>query len=161
MTNFSNLNQLPHWLISGQFQRSGYINNLNYDPCGLFVVRRRVSTNLSDSSTISAAHMNAILQQLQLKTTRSSTAKNYYNIWKLFNKFIVRLDCKPKTWERRIALYGAYLVDNKVQSATLKSYFSAIKKILATCIGYELKEDNLLLNTLAKSCRLINDKVHT
>ena len=99
---------------------------------------------------------------LRAKSARNSTIKNYHAIWKLFNKFVIKLDVKPKTWEQRLALYGAYLTDRGVQSATLKSYFSGIKKVLYIFNdGYELKMDNLLLTTLARACRLVNDTVKT
>ena len=72
----------------------------------------------------------------------------------MFNAFIAR------TWEHRISLYGAYLIDKGTKSATIKSYFSAIKHILRTD-GYELKIDDLLLNTLVWVLCLVNDKVLT
>ena len=95
-----------------------------------------------------------------MQTTRSSMAQNYYKIWKLFNHFILKLDVIQTTWERRLSLYGAYLVDKGVQSATLKSYFSAIKKILLQ-IDYELDVNKLLLHTLTKACRIVNNRVQT
>ena len=104
--------------------------------------------------------MEFILDKLKMQMTRSSTAKNYYNIWKLFNGFILQLDRKLKMWEQRLYLYGAYLVDRGVQSAILKSYFSAIKKILHH-IDYKLDDNKLLLNTLTKACKMVNDKVTT
>ena len=104
--------------------------------------------------------MDLILDKLRMQTTRDSTARNYYNIWCLFNKFIIKLDKKPSNWKRCLTLYGAFLVDQGIQSSILKSYFSAIKKILSSN-GFELKFDQLLLNSLAKACRLINDRVHT
>ena len=168
------LNQilLYHWWKSGQSVKYGYnrdnrvnrchtLGKKNLIYCYLFAERKKVRDDSSSSSSILAVHMDAILHELQLKTTRTLTAKNYYQIWILFNNFIVCLNYKPRTWEHRLALYGGYLVEKKVQSPILKSYFSAIKKILTTYIGFELKLDNLLLNTLAKSCRLINDVVKT
>ena len=95
-----------------------------------------------------------------MKTTWDSTAKNYYSIWKRFNSFIIWLDKKPKNWEQRLSLYGAFLVDSGVQSTTIRSYFSAIKKILndANC---KFCFDNLLLNTLTRACKMVNDTVST
>ena len=72
---------------------------------------------------------------------------------------MIRLDYKPKSWEQKLSMYATYLVDEGCQSSTLKSYMSAIKKILWTHCGYKLQVDDLLLNTLAKACRLVNDKV--
>ena len=101
--------------------------------------------------------MELILDELKNKTTRESTAQNYYAIWKIFNRFIVKLDVKPHTWEHRLSLFGAYLVDNGTQSSMIKSYFTAIKMILLQKLGYKLNQDSMLLHTLTKACRLVND----
>ena len=114
----------------------------------------------SSSSQVSARDMEDILIRLRTHTTRSSTAKNYYSIWKKFNNFILILDSVPTNWEHRVSLYGAYLVDNGMQSQTLKSYLSAIKKVLSYD-GYDLKMDLVLLNTLTKACKIVNDTVNT
>ena len=52
------------------------------------------------------------------------------NIWRQFNNFVISLDVKPDSWEARTTLYIAYLIDNGKQSASVKSYVSAIKKLL-------------------------------
>ena len=104
--------------------------------------------------------MKRILENLKNCTNRESTANNYQSIWRSFNKFLIKLDRKPALWEDRTALYCAFLIDNGLQSATLKSYVSAIKKTLVND-GYNWQDSRILLNSLAKSCRLINDKVHT
>ena len=52
------------------------------------LVERRANKSITDSSEsgkISANQMDIILEQLQMQTTRTSTAKNYYSIWKKFN----------------------------------------------------------------------------
>ena len=87
---------------------------------------------------------------------RESTLKAYINIWRSFNSFLLRLDKRPPTWENRLCLFGAYLVDRGYQSSTIKSYFSAIKAILWVD-NYELDMNSLVLQTLTKSCQRIND----
>ena len=114
----------------------------------------------STTNSISSNQMELILESLKFKTTRHSTAKNYHMIWRGFNNFIFKLDKKPDTWERRATLYGAYLVDKGVQSSTIKSYFSAIKKIL-TLNGFDFSINEVILNILTKSCHLINDRIRT
>ena len=84
--------------------------------------------------------------------------KNYYCIWKLFNKFFVKLDQKPNTWEDRITLFAAYLIDMDRKSSTVKSYISAIKTVLAK-IQVEVNEDRCLLNSLTRACKLTKDTV--
>ena len=56
-----------------------------------------------------------------------------------------------------MTLYGAYLVDRGIQSSTIRSYFSAIKKIL-TDDGYEFSQNLVMLNILTKLCRMLNDR---
>ena len=102
--------------------------------------------------------MELILQRLKSQTTRNTTTKNYHTIWKGFNKFILRLDKIPETWEGRLCLYGAFLVEKGIQSSTLKSYFSAIKKVLVLD-GYKFSEEQCLLNSLSKACHLQNDQL--
>ena len=89
-------------------------------------------SSTSSSSRLSASHINNILEQLKYKQHRNSTMKMYHNVWCNFNKFLIRLDRKPTSWEDRVSLYGAYLVDQGIQSSTLKSYVPAIKHTLKT-----------------------------
>ena len=91
---------------------------------------------------------------------RDSTAKNYYNIWKNFNKFIIKLDKKPKSWETGASLYGAFLVDSGAQSSTIRSYISAIKKVLVND-NYDWNDGLVQLQLLSKACKLTNDRLMT
>ena len=81
-------------------------------------------------------------------------------VWRQFNRFLLKLDFMPKSWEERAALYGAYLVESGIQSATLKSYMSVIKSWLIDD-NYKWNQDEILLNTLTRCCRMLNDMVKT
>ena len=70
----------------------------------------------------------------------------------------MRLDKKPKDWEQRVALFCAFLVDSGHRSATVKSYVSAIKCVLKLD-GYKWCDNMVLLDSLTRACRLINDRV--
>ena len=89
---------------------------------------------------------------------RDSTKVNYYGIWKNFNQFFIKLDCKPNTWEDRIVLYAAYLIQNHKKSTTVKSYVSAIKAVLFNG-GIEITEDSTLLTSLTRACHLNKDRI--
>ena len=104
--------------------------------------------------------MNNIIEKLKLKKNRQSTYENYYQVWKTFNKFLIRLDHMPDSWEERTALYCAYLVDTGRQSATIKSYISAIKCILKDD-DYKWDENRVLLESITRACKLVNDRVKT
>ena len=92
---------------------------------------------------------------------KKSTKLNYHGIWSNFNKFLVKLDTIPKTWEHRVCLYCSYLVYHcGIKSSTLKSYVSAIKYTLEAD-GYSWNLDKVLLASFAKTCQSLNDVVKT
>ena len=84
--------------------------------------------------------------------------QNYYQVWKSFNKFYLNLDIRPKAWEDRIVLYVGHLIAKNRQSATIKSYLSAICVVLKQD-KIKLHEDQFLISSLTKACKLRNDKV--
>ena len=104
--------------------------------------------------------MERIVESLMLKQHRDSTSKNYLNIWRQFNKFVIKLDVKPELWEDRATLFVGYLIEKGMQSTTVKSYISAIKKTLIMD-GYDWNDKLVLVRSLAKACRLVNDTVRT
>ena len=66
----------------------------------------------------------------------------------------------PILWEDRTSLFMAYLIDKGVQSSTIKSYVSAIKRTLLND-KYKWKDELILLTSLTKACKLVNDSVRT
>ena len=104
--------------------------------------------------------MKSILEKLRQRTKRCTTEANYFGIWRNFNSFVIKLDRKPKLWEDRICLYMAYLINKGLQSATIKSYYSAIKCVLRED-NYLVDDNKVLLTSLSKACRIKNDKVQT
>ena len=105
--------------------------------------------------------MKNVLESYKYTKNRRSTKNTYHTVWRKFNEFVIRLDTIPKTWEERASLYCVYLIEEKrVQSATLRSYISAIKSKL-TADDYEWNDDLVLLSTLTSNCQLQNDHVKT
>ena len=90
-------------------------------------LRRLEQDTDTSSSTISTTAIQGIVDRLKLQGKRSSTRKNYYVIWHLFNQFYIHLDHKPRSWEDRIILFAGYLIENEKKSSTVRSYVSAIK----------------------------------
>ena len=118
------------------------------------------STGTSTSHVISTAEISKIVERLRLERHRSLTQAQYYCVWKLFNKFFIKLDIKPTSWEDRLTLFVGYLVHTGRKSTTIKSYISAVKAVLST--GHiKLKEDRALFNSLTRACRLRYDWVST
>ena len=122
--------------------------------------RSKRSSDTSNTSRISTKAMESLIEKLKTQQTRKSTAKTYLCIWRKFNQFIIRLDVKPKTWEDRASLFLANMVQEGKQSASIRSYLSAIKRTLIDD-GYCWDDNKILLNTLTKACRIINDRVYT
>ena len=124
--------------------------------------RRRFagSSSTSNSSKISTKYLQLIIDKLLGQSQRSSTARNYLAVWRQFNKFVISLDVKPQAWEDRVTLLIAHKIDQGMKSTTVKSYVSAIKKLLVDD-GYPWDDQKVLLGSLTKACRIINDKVYT
>ena len=73
----------------------------------------------------------------------------------------MRLDTLPDSWEERVALFRAYLVEyRKIKSTTLRCYISAIKHTLK-CNGYKWRDEVVWLNSLIRSCKKIKNTVYT
>ena len=90
---------------------------------------------------------------------RSTTIRNYLTIWRLFNKFLIKLDKRPKTWEARTAMFCAYMIDKgTTQSSTVKSFVSAIKNMVKL-VGYKWNDQIVSLTSLTKACKLNNDRI--
>ena len=86
--------------------------------------------------------------------------QSYLSVWRKFNNFLLKLDIRPGLREDRASLFGAHLVDEGFQSTTLRSYMSAIKRILVDD-GYPWNDSKLLLSTLIRGCKIVNDRVTT
>ena len=114
----------------------------------------------SNTSSISSRKMELILEQLKSIKNRDSTKQNYLSVWQKFNQFVIKLDIKPNRWEDCTSLFGASLVQAGLQSSTLRSYMSAIKRILIDD-GYQWSDDRLLLSSLIKGCNVLNDCIRT
>ena len=122
--------------------------------------RKKKSSASSTSSSISSAYIKSILEKTKSHQHCKATSKNYLGIWRKFNEFLIKLDHKPESWEERVAWYGAHLIASGLQSSTLKSYVSAIKKTLLID-GYEWSDEKLKLSLLFTACKEINDTAPT
>ena len=112
----------------------------------------------SEDSSLSTAAIKNIIERLKTEGNRSSTKKNYYSVWRKFNEFFVKLDEKPESWEERLTLFVAYLIDCKKKSQTIKSYISAIKAVLKED-GVDISENKYLITSLTRACKYVNDHV--
>ena len=122
--------------------------------------RKHYSASLgSDDSRLSTSYLANVLEELKTQGHQSSTKKMYYGVWKNFNKFLIKLDWMPPEWEIRVGLFCAHLIRvRKLQSATIKTYVSAIKAVLAED-GYIWNKNRLLLNAVTRGCKMENDHV--
>ena len=95
-----------------------------------------------------------------MKKYQDSTKNNYYTIWRLFNKFLIRLDRKLKQWNQRLVLFVGHLIQQKKQSSTICSYVSAIRAVLQDN-DIPCNHDELLITSLTRACKFFNDRVKT
>ena len=102
--------------------------------------------------------MTNILERLRSQRNRESTRTNYLNIWRLFNKFLIKLDIIPEKWEDRVYLFIAHLIHKGRKSTTIRSYISAIKSVLWED-KYELNNNELELRAITRAGRLTNDQL--
>ena len=112
----------------------------------------------SAESRISTASIQSIIEKLKQERVRATTKRNYLSVWKNFNKFFIKLDIKPSSWEDRIMLFAGHLINQEKRSQTVRSYISAIKGILRDD-GVQINEDKFLLHSLTRACKLKNDQV--
>ena len=119
-----------------------------------------MASSSTASSQISTKDIERAIDALKDQRHRSSTRQNYYTIWKIFNKFVIRLDRKPTSWDHMLTLFVGHLIDSGKCSTTVKSYVSAIRAVLQN-IGVKLNLDEFLIVSLTQACRLKNDRVST
>ena len=117
-----------------------------------------LSTTTSSSASLSTRTIKQWILQLQRDRHRSSTWKNYYQIWKGFNAFYLKLDDKPDSWKEWLTLYVAFLINLKRKASTINSYISAIKAVLKD-MGVEIHENRYLLTSLTCTCKIRNNQV--
>ena len=103
--------------------------------------------------------MDRILDNLKFQVNRSSTRATYLGVWRNFNKFLLRLDGRPRSWEHGVTLYCTHLCKLGRKSSTIKSYVSAIKFTLVAD-DYPWSDRKILLSTLTRVCKAKNDVVH-
>ena len=95
---------------------------------------------------------------LKANQNRDSTKANYLGIWKQFNKFIIRLDSIPLSWEERATYFATYLVSCGYQSSTIRSYVSAIKHVVVSSTdNYQWQDEQILLSAIVRACKIKND----
>ena len=73
------------------------------------------------SSTMSTDAITHFIEKIRKEDKRLSTRKNYYGIWKTFNQFIIKLDKKPLSWEKRLVLFVGNLINEGKKATTIRS----------------------------------------
>lgn len=86
----------------------------------------RASENTDLPGQYSLAQFYRIKEKIKSLSIRASRRRSYYNRWKSLNKFLLKFDSIPESWEDRVTLYVTHLINEKKKSSTVKSYLSAI-----------------------------------
>ena len=88
-----------------------------------YIADKHKSSDRSHSSTssqISRVSIQHGIERLQRDSVRVSTRRIYESVWRTFNKFFVRLDEKPSTWEDRLILFVGHLIEQNKKIANSK-----------------------------------------
>ena len=105
--------------------------------------------------------MEEIVESLKGQRFQDSTKDTCHWIWRRFNCFFIRLYDRPKSWENRLILFLGHLIEDcKLQSSSVKSYISAIKGDLAVN-RIKLNQDDFMINSLTRACKIKNDSIIT
>ena len=118
----------------------------------------RSISSLSDATRISTQQVMNFMKSLKMKQNKDLTMENYIVVWRLFNKFLVKLDELPEDWEERASLFYGYLIHQKRKSTTIRSCLSAIKEILKLD-NYEWNDNKVLLGSVIWAGRITNDRI--
>ena len=73
-------------------------------------------------------------------------------------EFFLRLDYKLIAWEERLTLFTGHMIENGLQSATIKSYLLAVRGILAM-EGISIEQNSFVLTSLIRTSKIINDQL--
>ena len=117
-----------------------------------------ISSSTRSTDRLSTYRLREVRDQLLFNVHKRSTKKNYHTVWENFNKFVIRLDYQPDTWEEKVSLYIAFLSENNIKSTTMRSYISAIKAKLSMD-GYKWDKNLFQFSALTKACKLQNDRI--
>ena len=121
-------------------------------------ISRELEDDSSSSTSISTDSIWFIIDKLKRGRICDPTLHNYYNVWKLFNRFLLKLDRKPNNWEDRLTLFVGYLVEAKKKSQMIKSYISVIKAVLKDVnVDVDVNEDKYLIASLTRACKIRQD----
>ena len=85
------------------------------------------SSRSSRESMLSAEYLKQVVEQLRLE---QHTRRMYHEAWVNFNDFLIRLDKWPDTWDNRLVLFVAELMDMSHPSSTISSYVSTVEAVL-------------------------------
>ena len=67
---------------------------------------------------------------------------------------------KPHDWETRMVLFMGFLIENELQSSTIRTYLSAIRGVLLEH-NIKINKDQLLINSLTRACKIKKDVIIT
>ena len=106
---------------------------------------------------MSTDYFKEALETYKYRNNRQTTNDTYMGVWRNFNNFIIALDRIPDTWEEKISVYYAFLIEIcGLQSSTIRSYVSGIKKVLRA-INYVCDDEKILLAAITGTCKREND----
>ena len=117
--------------------------------------KRNHRSNSSNSSKVSSEYFKQAIEVIKLGNYAPVTKVTYHCVWVSFNKFIISLDHIPPTWEEKLALFLACLIEERRPPSTIRCYKSAVKSVLRDN-GVPLDDHQLQLAAVLKACKYVD-----
>lgn len=122
---------------------------------GLYERKKFTSSDPDNDITLSVDFIKR--QAAGNRRVTNETDAKYYDDWVTFNRFLLKLDHIPRSWEERVFVYLNYLEQTTHQSGTLQVYKTAIKYEL-NLLGIDFDEDKFDLKATIRTCKYRNDR---
>lgn len=100
-----------------------------------------------------------IKQRILQAHLKPRTRRSYHRTWVRMNKFLSEFDRLPPSWDDRMVLWAVHLADNRKFSATISSYMSAIRHVLAMD-GIFVSRSNFQLAMIIRASKIHNDQLY-
>lgn len=112
----------------------------------------------TEETRYTIVNFRCILGLIKQNQIRESTKQKYYQAWIKLNKFLLKFDELPESWEEKLVLYAMHLADTGKRKNTIQSYLSGIRLILRMD-GVELNSKSVEIAAITRACKLTEEAV--
>lgn len=112
----------------------------------------------TEETRYTITNFRGILGQIKNHQIRESTKLKYYQAWIRLNRFLLKFDELPNSWEEKLVLYATHLADLGRKPNTINSYISGIRHILRLD-GVELSSSSVEIAAITRACKLKEERL--